>query len=170
MNISEALRRIKVLKGELAKLTVRCQQSVQHVKDKPTAFGFKESLNKLAEVRKELVQLEAKVAQANATTFIAVDDFANQLSLAAAIRWLQEYKAHLAFVRSLVVRIQAEETDISYDYDYEMETSKRSRIKVETVHVCHMTESEREKLVEETEARFQKLNAALESANHQTLV
>ncbi|MCX6782280.1 MAG: hypothetical protein NTW66_04155 [Candidatus Magasanikbacteria bacterium] len=164
-NISQALRRVKQLKGRMAELSLRAAGSVSHTKDEAPAFDFTVTRAEIASVRGELVALEAAVAVANATT--AIEFEGKTLTLAAAIRQLQEYKAEMAWLSQL--RLQSG-TFVSREAEYDEATGRHVTRKVETTFVSHLSEQARVAEIDQLRERFAALNDLVESANHRTSV
>ncbi len=166
MNLAQGLRRIKKLKGRMGELTLRATASVSYEKDKKPSFDFRTTRDEIAAVRKELVSLESAVARANAVTEIECDE-GGRMTIAEAIRRLQECKAEMVWLSQLSLRTGAEKrTEHVYD-----EASGRSAIvKNEVVYVADMTEVERAAEIETLRGRFERLNDAVETANHHTKV
>src|SRR5271170_7991183 len=96
ITIAQALRRIKKLKGQLSEQSTRAQQGVSYVQGKAPAFRFQEACQIRDVVRQEMLDLESRVAVANAKKTV-VDDFGNKVLLARTVRELQEIKGEIAF-------------------------------------------------------------------------
>lgn len=165
LNIAQALRRIKKLKGRMGELTARASASVSYEVGKKPAFDFRATRGEIAAVREELVGLEASVARANAVTEIECDD--ERMTVAEAIRRLQECKAEMVWLGQLCLR-SGTERRTERDYD---ETSGRTvLVKHETEYAADLSEVERAAEVETLRGRFERLNDAVEAANHRTPV
>src|SRR5690242_11129974 len=114
MNIAQALRRIKKLKGRMGELTARASGSVSYEVGKKPAFDFRKTRDEVAAVREELVTLESSVARANAAAEIECDG--KRLTVAEAIRRLQECKAEMVWLGQLSLRSGVEKrTERDYD-------------------------------------------------------
>lgn len=163
MTISQGLRRVKKLKGRMAELTARASQVVSYESSAKPDFKFGEVRAEIATVRDELVRLEAAVARANAKATISFEE--KEISLAEAIRRLQELKAEMAWVASL--RLQ-EGTVRTPEMDYDETTGRSVRRVRETVYITELKETERVKEIESLRDRFERLNDAVETANHKT--
>lgn len=165
LTIAQALRLVKKLKGKLAELSSRASASVSYVKDKEPAFRFEATRGELKLVREKLIQVEAAVAVANATT--TIDQNGVIMTLAEAIRNLQELKADMAWLQKLNLRSGKE---VTHERDYHPETGRLITDKVETEYISDLTEVERAKELDELQDRFDKLNDLVETANHRTPV
>lgn len=166
LTISQSLRRISFLKGKLNELSGRAAASVSYVagKKEPT-FDFDETRDALEKAREELLQLEASVARANAMTRIDWKD--RKVTLAEAIRRLQEFKGQIAWFNGLPIREGSEE---STEPVYDELTGRHIRQKVTTVYVTKLTERQHVAEVDRLKDEFQALNTLVEAANHRTEV
>ncbi len=163
LTISQGLRRVKKCKGRLAELTARASASVSYEAGKKPSFDFKATRAEVAKVRAELVGLEAAIARANATATVSVDG--KSVTLAEAIRWLQEFKAEMAWLPQLVLRTGTERTpDVEWDENLGRQV-RRSR---EVVWTSELSEPDRAAELESLRDRFERLNDAVETANHRT--
>lgn len=163
MNIAQALRRIKQLKGQMAELTARAASVVSYQQGKEPDFKFGDVRGEIATVREELIRLEAAVARANATTTVEADG--KRMTIAEAIRRLQEVKAEKAWLAGLRLRYGTEET---FEVDYDPETGRPVRRKETVVWVSGLTEPDRVAQLKELQDRFDRINDAVETANHRT--
>lgn len=174
ITISQALRRIKKLKGELAEYKQRTETAVVHDEKKAPAFSFEDSWEGYVATKAKLVCLEAGVAEANATTRITLDHSVPSLkgigrddvacSLSLIIRLLQEMRAEIALLQGLHSRVDKTEVETSTDFGLD-ETGE-----ISTTYLCHMTQAERAEAVKKEQDAFEYLNNLLETANHKTLV
>src|SRR5579863_9382526 len=105
VTIAQALRRIKKLKGQIAEHATRAQQGVSYVSGKTPAFSFREAVLALNAARNEMLDLESRVAVANAKKAVT-DASGTKLTLAHVIRQLQELKGQIAFLRGLNLRAE----------------------------------------------------------------
>ena len=180
MTISQALRRIKKLKGELKTHQDRSLASAVYKEGEEPAFEFDKSLNALADTRNLLLHLEAAVAVANAANKItltgkarnpdgSIVDTTRQVTLAFAIRALQELKAEIAFFQSLPTKVlpKAEITERERNYD---DDGKIRMIETKYTQICKLPEANKAATVAALQARFDEINDSLETANHKTPV
>lgn len=161
MTIAQGLRRVKKLKGLIAEYQQRAQAGVTYDTAKKPAFAFKEAVNSMFATQDEMVQLEARVAIANANA--TVQNGSTQMPMALAIRTLQELKGRIAFLKGLHLRnetVKNRETD--WD-DVEMKNITRT---TETTYVSDLTEQDRDTQVKSLQDNFETLNNAVENANH----
>lgn len=164
MNISEALRKIKKLKGELAIETKRMQETCSWLETKPE-YDFLESEKKVVELKSKLVDLESKVALANATTKVKIGGA--DVSLAWVIRSLQEIKSSIALYEGLLIRNDKQvEKERVYDENYE----KFSIEKIEKQWSSAVSVRQRDEHVASLKQKFEDFNAVLEKANHETIL
>lgn len=165
MTIAQALRRIKNLKGQIAEYEQRAKAGVSYDVTKVPAFSYKDSVDAMHAAQEEMVALESKVAVANANTNI--QDAAETVSLANAIRTLQEIKGRITFFKGLCLRNETVK-DRQTEWD-DNEMKQLTRV-TETTFVSALTEQARDQHVKALQARFESLNNTVENANHQTMV
>jgi len=161
--ISQGLRHIKRLKGRMGELSVRASASVSYEAGKKPPFDFNATREEVGKVREELVRLEAAVARANATTDIRDGD--RTLSLAEAIRRLQEIKAEIAWLSGLTLR---QGTERAFEDAWNDEFHRLVRRPQEVTYESCLTEPQRVEQVDALRNRFEALNDAVEAANHRT--
>lgn len=165
MTVAQALRRIKKIKGQIAEHEQRAKLGVSYDQSKVPAFRFQEAFGAMLQLQDEVVALEARVAVANATA--TVQDGDNTISVALAIRTLQELKGRLAFLKGLNLRNEVVK-DRSNDWD-DVEMKHISRV-TETTFVSDLSEKERDQKVKALQDRFEVLNNAVEDVNHTVTV
>jgi hypothetical protein len=165
MNIAQALRRIKKLKGRMGELSARAAASVSYDVTRKPAFDFRKTRDEVAAIREELVTLEASVARANAVAEIECDE--RRMTVAEAIRRLQECKAEMAWLGQLGLRSGVERRQ---ERDYDEATGRSVLVKHETEYAADLSEVERAAELETLRGRFERLNDAVEAANHRTPV
>jgi len=165
MTIAQALRRIKKLKGQIAEHTQRARDGVSYVSTKVPVFRFADEVAAMKAAQDEMVDLDSRLAIANAMTF--VKDGQVSLVLAKAIRVLQELKGEIAFLKSLFLR---SETVREKEQSWSDETGKYTTTINDVVYVSDLSEKDRERQVRELQDRFEALNNAVEDANHTVLV
>jgi len=113
-----------------------------------------------------MLDLESRVAVANAKKTVT-NDFGTKITLAQAIRHLQEWKGEIAFLRSLNLRA---ETVREKETDWDEDQSKHLTRVTEVVYVSDLTEQERDIQVKLFQDHFERLNNTVEEANHTVLV
>jgi len=162
MNISTALRRIKALKGEIARITGLIQVSNTWRADDTPAYNAAELLQQRGELISELVSLKTKLADANSSTTIKVTMQGKEVPmlLITAIHFLEEWKGEISMLEGLMVAP-------SNDY-FETENvfTGENYVTQKVVHHCVITTRERDEKVKNLRERFAALNDIVEAANH----
>lgn len=165
LTIAQSLRRIKKCKGRIAELKTRAMQSVSFTDDKKPTFDFKATREELAAAKEELIGLESAVAVANATTSVAFEG--KELTLAQAIRRLQELKDEMSWLPQLCIREGVERTS---DVEWDPEKDRQVRVTREVRWQTSLTELERVAEIDKLRDMFERLNDLVETANHRTEV
>ena len=160
--ISQALRKIKRLKGPMGELSSRAASSVSYLADQKPSFDFAETRKKLDEAREELIKLRSGVAAANGVTLITWED--KQITLAEGIARLQEFKAEMSWLQALNLQ-EGSTTESYYDYD---DNSRRVRCEKVITWKSHLSETSRVDEIDTLKDKFEDLNSRVESANHST--
>lgn len=166
MTVSQALRRMKKLKGQVAEHLERATRAVSWAEKSPPAFEFSKCMEEAEAVRDELVALDTAVAVANATTELEFEGA--RMPLVRAVKLLQELKGQIAWAKALAVQPQADFVVESTEYaevggDYK-------HVRVERKHKCALPEAKRAELASSLQDRFDRLNDAVETKNHRTAV
>lgn len=161
MTISQALRRAKKLKGLISENLQRAQAGVSYRADSEPAFKFPTSMEKAGEARRELIEIEGRLAATNVATTVEFEGKA--ISLALAVRILQDLKAQIAWYRALPVRPQEDSSEESHDYSPEGRL-----IPVSVKWKCDLPEARRAEAVDGLQDRFDRLNDLVENRNHVT--
>lgn len=165
MNISEALRRIKKIKGEMSKEQGRMNSYVSWRVDQKPVYSFLESRESLEKLSEELVVLEAKVAEKNATSKIKFENV--EMSLAQVIRTLQEIKSMISIYEGLVINNSEQVTkERFYSESEEKYITEKVTIKFESA----ITERDKDNKISQLKDKFEKLNSLLEDANHKVVL
>jgi hypothetical protein len=161
MTISQALRHASKLKGQLAALQARATSSIYFATESPPAYKFSECIEKHAEVERELVALETKMAVTNASTLVAFEG--QELTLAFAVKSLQALRSRIAMLKGLTVQPQESMTvsNTEYGEDGKFITKK-------TAYTCAFPEAKRDAEVERLQERFDRLNDVVEKINGST--
>lgn len=173
--ISQALRRIKKLKGELAQQNERVKASILYDKKDPPAFSYAQAVKARNEARTQLITLSTAVAVANANNTIEHDGMT--LPLACVLRMLQEIKAQLAEYKALPMHSLQKEREtvresVTEEYedvtgtDGEYKGQRRVKVVNKVTIVCEVTQAEWAEKVAKLEREFEDLNDKLERANH----
>lgn len=162
MTISQALRRIAKLKGELRDHLERAAAAVKYEVRRPPAFPFDESMGKAEAARNELILLEADLRGTNARTKVDYRD--RSISLSEATCRLQELRGQIAWFKALQVLPHADAAGSESQYDA---TTGRP-VAVPVAWRCEMPEAKRADMVAALQAEFDALNDAVEGVNHYT--
>jgi len=88
-----------------------------------------------------------------------------QVTLAWAIRRLQEIKAEIAWLRGLQIR---EETEEVREQEYDDNRDRYVVVAREILHVSDLSEVKRAEEIEALHDLFEQINDAVEAANHRT--
>ena len=166
LSISQALRKVRDIKGRLAKHQANAQPSVLYlVKDQP-AYNFRSELESVDSLGKELLKLQTAITVANAkTTF---DWNGQKVLLTWAVKRLEEIKGRIKWFNDLVVSAQADRTDETWEYT---EINGRTeRVKTERKWKCELPEADRAKHVQDLQDEFNRLNDQVETINHRTSI
>lgn len=161
LTIAQALRKIKKLKGQIAEHEQRAKAGVSYDVNKVPAFLFAESVSQMFTIQDEVVALESRVAIANAGNYIY--DGEQRISLAQAVRTLQELKGRIAFLKGLNLR---NETVKDRNSEWDEDQCKTVTRVTETTFKSDLSEQDRDQQVKALQNRFEVLNNAVEDANH----
>jgi hypothetical protein len=164
MNISQALKYASKLKKQISDARTRAAGSLNHQYGEETAFSFNEMLEKADNLSYELAALQGKLAEANAKS--TVEYKGNRITLAHAVRILQELKGRIAWLTSLP-SLKTEKTT-STDSVWNDATDKY--IQKTVVTICNLPEAKRAELVDALQEEFDSLNGTVESANQVIMV
>lgn len=160
--ISQALRQVKKLKGRLAEATARASAGVSHRVDQKPAFTFNQSLEQANKLRADLISLIAQIRVTNAMT--TIEHNGKKLTLTEAVAKLEDLKGEIAWFKGLPVKAQESTTETDWTY----EGGQRSQVTVSWE--CHFPEAKRAAEVERLQDIFDRLNDAVERANHVTVL
>lgn len=166
VTVAQALRRVKKLKGQIAEHTQHITEGVSYVSTKVPAFRFESEMSALSSARDEMVNLEARVAVANANT-IVTDSAGRKVTLSHAIRQLQELKSEIALLKGLNLRSETVREREQEWSDAECKTITHIN---EVVYVSDLSEVDRAARVKQLQNRFEALNNIVEDANHTVTV
>lgn len=165
MTIAQALRRVKKLKGLIAEHKANAVAGVSYISDKIPAFRYLEEEAEMNKAIAELIDLESKIAIANATATVTEEGVS--IALAKAIRMLQEIKGQISFYHSLPIRTGVEKTRVNEWDDCESKMIWRN---VETTYISDLSEKDRSNVVKALQDRFEVLNNLVEDANHKVII
>jgi len=165
LTIAQALRRTKKTRGNISELKTRASEAVSHEAGKKPTFDFEPTCEALANAKEELIKLESSIACANASTTITYEG--KSMTLAEAIRRLQELKDQMSWLTSLHIR---EGVERSSDLVWNDETGRQSRVTTEVTYITKLSERDRVEKIESLRDQFEALNDLVEQANHRTEV
>ena len=167
LTIAQALRKIKELKGKLAKHSANAAACVTHKTKQVPAYGFSAEVEVASVVVDEMLDLQTRVAVANAKT--TIDWAGKPRPLAWATKKLAETKAAISWHQNLNVRAQAKTSEEEFDY-VRNANGVAEHVRVETEFTCHLPEVEKAARIQKLETQFADLNDLVETMNHRTLV
>lgn len=163
MTISQALRQVKKLKGRLAEATARASAAVSHQVGQKPAFTFNASLEQANKVRADLIALITQIRVTNAVT--TIDHNGRKTTLTEAVARLEDLKGEIAWFKGLPVKAQEQVNETEWGYG---DNGQRAQVTVSWE--CHFPEAKRAAEVERLQDIFDRLNDAVERANHATVL
>jgi hypothetical protein len=164
LTISQALRKIKEIKGKVARHSTNAMTSVTHKTESPPAYGFEAEWEKAHSYVEELLEIQSRVAIANAKT--TLDYEGKTRTLVWCTKKLVEIKGSIAWYTGLAVRAHAETIEQEYNYD----SAAHGQVRVATMYTCHLPEAKKAECIQALETKFADLNDIVENINHRTLV
>ena len=174
MTLAEGLKARKRLKGELAKITKKMQESCSYQDSKIPEWDFVTESNNLVNVTRELVQLEGKIAKANAlrsvkvpSNFVATMPNVESISLAEAIRWCSEIKSEITLINSLYLKSGSEKSKESV---WDDNINKAVYREVETIWISKMTEKQKDETISLLEEMFSSMDRVIERVNNSSTI
>ncbi len=163
LTISQGLRRIKKLKGEIAEHTQRATGSVSYQVGREPAFKFNDCMEKAQAARSELLTLQSRLAVTNALTTVKYDG--KEMTLSQATRQLEEFKGQIKFIESLPVRDHEKSNEDSFEYNDAMQ-----RVKATHEFRCDLPKAKQADAIKSFKEKFDALNDAVETTNHRTVL
>ena len=160
MNISQSLRRVAFLKGEYHRLAEKLPDSITFREGNEPSFRFEELWNDMETISRELQDLRARIAFANATTMVEVDG--RDRTLISLINELRELKAYMAVLQKIIPKTRTHSRREATEWNSYTKTEKQF------VVICDYTERQADADYRAARQRFAKINAALEAANQST--
>jgi hypothetical protein len=167
MNITGALRKIARIKGMISEIDAQVRASACFEEDKPPPFELQELIPRRQRLVDELIELKSKLALANCKTFSFKG---STYTGTEARRRLDELTAFIALMNALPIRDRVRDVVKERATEWDDIQEKNITRTVEKVWVSAMSKRDLSKLVEESRARFDELNLALETFNHTTLL
>lgn len=165
MTISQLLRKISKLKGEVQEQRSRAESAAVYNEKEAPAFGFEDSHAAAEKAVEELIRLQSALRKANAGTLVTLSG-GQVICLAEATCRLQELKSRIAWLKTLTVQTQEKRNVETVEYD----TLAGQRLKVMNVFLCQFPEGKKAAALKEAQDAFDGLNDLVETANHQTVV
>jgi len=162
VTISQALRRIKKIKGQLAEHRSRANAAVTHLAEQTPAFSFEAETSVAAKAVNEMLRLQTAVAVANALTTVEIDG--HKVPLAFVVRQLRELTGEIAWLKSLPVKAQDKTVESEQEHNGER------YVTVAKTYACHLPEAKRAELIKSRQTLFDQLNDLVETTNHKTAV
>ena len=157
MTIAQALRHAKKLKGRIDEARARAVASVNYLKASTPPFRFDEQMARANKAGSELAELQGLLAVANATNTVTHDG--HEVTLAHAVRLLQELKGRLAWLRGMSVKPAAVTGEQSLIY-----AAGGHQTIIQEV-ACDLPEATKADLVDKIQDQFDALNGAVEALN-----
>jgi hypothetical protein len=164
MTISQALRRIAKLKGSIAEHSKNCIGSITYNVAKPPVFSFNDEFSLMEKDKEEMLDLQTKVAVANAVTYVQTAD-GDVMPLVKAIKVLEEVKGLIKFYSVLPIR---NEKVKEKEPVWNEEKSQYVNLSTEVEYKSDLTELERVAFVNSLKDKFEELNNLVEDMNHKT--
>lgn len=165
MTIAQGIRRVNKLKGLIAEAQGRATEGVSYQSDKVPAFRFADSVKTILDSSEELIDLQTRIAAANASATVSYGK--KTLSLAKAVRLLEEIRGLIAFYKRLNLKSGVEKTR---SQDWDDDACKTITRTEEITYISDLSEVERDTTIKELNDRFEKLNNAVEDINHVTMI
>lgn len=167
LTISQALRKIKDLKGKIARHSQNATSNVTHkTKDQP-AYVFGAEWEKAAVLVDEMLDLQTRVAIANAKT--TIDYEGKTRTLVWCTKKLAEIKGAITWHTALHVRAQEKTTEEELEW-VQRAGSGPEHVRVAVEFTCHLPEAEKSARIQAFETKFVELNDLVETMNHRTPV
>lgn len=160
MTISQALRAIAKLKGQIKETQAKAHACVVYSKANPPAYKFKTCKEQLIEMQTQLRDLEVRLRRTNAVTNIHLGT--GQFTLTYATVRLQELKGWIAWLRSLPTQAHAEVTTES------PRNIGGQYVLVPSTQLCDLPEADRDTEIRALQSAFDEINDAVEATNHRT--
>jgi len=167
LTIAQALRKVKDLKGKVSKHNANASANVTHKTKNSPAFAFGAEAEAAALAVEEMIDLQTRIAVANAKT--TVDVAGKTRVLAWCTKKLAEIKGAIAWHASLGVRAQEKTTEEELEWVHQS-GSGPEHVRVITEYTCHLPEAARATRIQKLEAEFAELNDIVETINHRTPV
>jgi len=166
ITISQALRKIRDLKGRLAKHRANAAASVMFPVRDPPAYAFSEEVETAESLARELLRHQTAVTVANAEATLEWDG--KKVRLTWAVKRLEELKGEIKWYEGLVVSPQ--EDKIEDVVEFTEVSGRYENVKREKKFKCFLPEAKRAERVRALQEEFNRLNDQVETINHRTSV
>ncbi len=169
MNINQALRRAKILKGRIAEWSTRAQGAnvVNHGENDPKpVYQFDECQTARKDAIEELLRLSTAVAVANATKKVSFNE--QEMTLTEALHRLQNIKAEIAWLQRISALPQNEVKGTRPRQVWDTKERTFQYVDEPFKQTCTLSTRDVQRRVDELQETFDGLNGLVESANHQT--
>ncbi len=163
LTIAQGLRALKRMRGDLANVRGRLANSSSWQKGKKPEYPFSECLKRQQELTAEFTHLHSRLLRANATNTVSFDG--QDIPLCEALLILNEIKGEIAIFSSLDLREGKMEREPRYNIH-----SGGAIPSEPIIFERAISERERDDSIEELKQRFERLNDAVETVNHTTLL
>src|SRR5208337_1489027 len=163
LSITDALTRVKTLKGQIGQLRARATACVVHDNRVEPAYVFGACTEKADAAVAEMVRLQTAIAVKNAS--VHIDWEGASMPMAHAIRLKDELVAEIAWLDGLPVVAQPEVESEEWGYDAEMK-----RVKIVKKTTCHLPEAKRNERKDAVQARLVALHSAINRSNGKTSI
>lgn len=169
--ISQALRRIKELKGQIRKIDDRLQDCVCWIEPNKPVYDFAKLMEERRTYVNELVVLKERLAKTNATTLLKVDG-ANfgfpaigdtEIPIQLAVFTMSELKATKDLFAQLTITTSEQREITGYDVNGRPTYEVRK-------HVAALSVLDRDAAVAKLEKDILVLNELIEDVNHRTVL
>ena len=167
MTVAQALREVAQIKGKIDEWSKRLEPAIFWFESDPPAFAFEAAREAMNNAVKRMVELQTAIAVANAGT--SLDWSGRKIPLALAVRTLTELKGAIKRIDDLTVRNTDSGVETQQEVDYDDE-GKRFVKKNLRSWKCALTATQKAALLEALREKFFKLNDAVETLNHKTLI
>lgn len=159
LTISQAMRVLKRLRGELAIAQQRMPASSSWQKGKEPEYKFGEITGERDRLSREVTSLHSRILRTNAATRLQDGD--EEIYVSEAILRLAEIKGEISLLSGLNLRRGEVEREPVLNYHGDVVVNQPP-----LVFESAMSERERDEKVKELKAHFEHLNDEVEKANH----
>src|SRR5512135_1051610 len=168
MTISQGLRAVADLKNKIKHHKEHAHSGLVYYDKSPPAFKFSTEMEGAATARQEMLRLQAAIAVANATTEIEWQG--KKMLIVQAVRHLEELRDQLSWLDSIEHMVLDQESVEEDNYENELVGGQWQRVNRPKKKMCALPKADRFKLHQKLQEEHNRLNDAVEAANHQTLL